>query len=648
MVKNKLEIPPLTLKEFSELQGESTRNIWRKIKQKIYIPICAKDKCGYGGGKSIRLPYTHLSNEKQRIFLQSRGLIDLEIQDGDFSEYGSKGAQKATQRKEIIDEYHELLKSKAGRRKNEVKRNICNKHSISMSSLCRWLKNYGKMGFKGLFDNWKGGAKSTITKEMSEFLFSLYMTPQRRSRVVVYEQFCREFEDKVPKLPNPRTVSRFIDLTWTKEEQLYYRNPREWEKNYAPYVRRDYSDLEVYELLCGDHRQHDTAVFADESRKKIIFPWLTAWMDVRSRRFVGWHVCERPNARTIALAFYYAARKFGIPREVYIDNGKDFKSRYLDGTERKVGRIDFDSETNGLFASLDIKVRHALPFNAKAKPIESNFRFLPFRYERELPGWRGSNVKDRPEKLKKEIKEGKLLTLDEFRKRVDAFIEEHNRHPHKALGGKTPVSFFENNFTKRGVREETLQYLLMPEIERTIRNSQVEIDNISYINKELLWKLNGQKVILKRDPHDCSFAFVEHQGKFFCIARAAIPSGWGENISEKALQDRKKIESNIRKHRKGLEANYRKRDDKTYLEKDSVNTPPVEKENFNNKVIQLTPRDKAAREAMKTKKKLAEEGMLTPEIKTDEASLAIFNDDEIEEIYQRCNEASEYTGEGDY
>jgi hypothetical protein len=72
-------------------------------------------------------------------------------------------------------------------------------------------------------------------------------------------------------------------------------------------------------------------------------------MDMRTRSLVGWCISFAPNSRTIAMALHHAILpkndpafpQHGLPSSVYIDNGKDYRSKYLNGEEISIGRIDY-------------------------------------------------------------------------------------------------------------------------------------------------------------------------------------------------------------------------------------------------------------------------------------------------------------------
>ena len=55
---------------------------------------------------------------------------------------------------------------------------------------------------------------------------------------------------------------------------------------------------------------------------------------------------------------------------------------------------------NSLAANLQIAVTYAIPYNAKAKPIERVFNTFEEQLGKKYPSYAGSNAKKRPEDLK--------------------------------------------------------------------------------------------------------------------------------------------------------------------------------------------------------------------------------------------------------
>jgi hypothetical protein len=64
--------------------------------------------------------------------------------------------------------------------------------------------------------------------------------------------------------------------------------------------------------------------------------------------------CKEPNADVVLACFAKGVNGFGIPSEIVLDNGKDYKALDIFNTEEK-------NRVNSLAKQLDIITHYALP-----------------------------------------------------------------------------------------------------------------------------------------------------------------------------------------------------------------------------------------------------------------------------------------------
>ena len=102
-----------------------------------------------------------------------------------------------------------------------------------------------------------------------------------------------------------------------------------WNKKYASYIPRDYSNLRAGSCWVSDHAQIDVAVNFNGS---VCFPWVTVFRDVKTSKWLGWFLhADAPNSDHIFQAFYYGVQHFGLPDDIYLDNGKDYRCKDFAG-----------------------------------------------------------------------------------------------------------------------------------------------------------------------------------------------------------------------------------------------------------------------------------------------------------------------------
>lgn len=111
-------------------------------------------------------------------------------------------------------------------------------------------------------------------------------------------------------------------------------------------------------------------------------------------------LCKKPNTQTIIAAFNNAvlykkaSPSHGLPRMVYVDNGKDYRGKLFETgyqTEVSLGRLNESIDTCSVLQLLHIEVTHALPYQGWSKPVERFFGTIENLYIREAPGWCGDS-----------------------------------------------------------------------------------------------------------------------------------------------------------------------------------------------------------------------------------------------------------------
>jgi len=415
-------------------------------------------------------------------------------------------------------------------------------HAISPSTLRGWMAAYRRDGFTGLIP--QHGRRPSLDPTVERFIQQAYLAPKQPLMATFHERtaaFCAEIRHPAPSYT---TVVRACAKIPQSVSTYHRLGKKAWALTYEPILRRDYTDLAVGEMFCGDHRELD---FFVKVGGKIQRPWLTAWMDLRSRLLVGWHLGLTPNSRTIALAFHHAVLACGRPAFVYIDNGKDYKSHALNGREVTHGRIQYDAETQGVFGGIGTGVIHALPYAARSKPIERWFRNLSDRFDRDQPGWCGRNTMLRPEKLAREIKSGALLTLDEVPAKLAAFIAAYNDREHSELKC-APASLWEHA-TKEIPDARTLTLLLMKSKPTRVWNDGIHLHTMRYWASELSGVI-GETVEARYDPADVSRLYVFHQRALLCEAATAITGSMkvGEAQILQKAKERKAARARVQRY----------------------------------------------------------------------------------------------------
>lgn len=439
----------------------------------------------------------------------------------------------------------------------------------SYQSINRMRLRFDEFGISGLLAQYgKRFGDNIIDEKYFEYFKNLYLVEGAPSLYSCWE-ITRGFairEDNIFKseFPNHQTFKRRIERDIPKQAIYLARyGHSKWNKKYGTYIERDYSNIICGTVWVADHAQIDVACLMDDG--SVVFPWVTAWRDFKSSKWVGWLLQpDSPNSDHIFQSFYYAADEYGLPTDVLLDNGKDFRCKDFAGG-RKSLKIDAnEAKTTSMLAELNVKVHFALPYNAQTKPIERDFLKIKELLSKHCVGYRGGNVVERPEKLADEIKKGKLIPFNTFKEIFDDFIVNIlNKRPSqgKNLKGLSPDELFNSEFKEKiTVSKDALKLFCM----RTSRTYTIGRNGIKDGSLDITywadWMISkyGLKVYLRRDIKNYKEAWVfkesnsEFVGKVYAT-KAIVALNAGEISKDEfkeAISNKKRINKVVQAYAK--------------------------------------------------------------------------------------------------
>lgn len=457
----------VTVQEAAKYTGAHERRIREKIEVGDLPAITTEGVRGGNRGKSYLVDITGLPLEAQLKYMAQ--LEGGRLGEADIVSYQARYGDKGVQ--EVLARYNAVLACRVieqdGKsRITERKRELASSLGVTLKTVYRWRTAYAGKGLAGLMDKTeqsnKGKPKSMCLMAQDFIRANLYTASKHTNRSA-YEKLkrlnkelgvqacgrCPHCENSLVRqelalgghaqeyeiCDNPgqgmaipasvSSVNRYVQ-TIPADQLAYARYGRRyWEAHYMPKAQRAKPE-KINECWFGDHHMFDLFVVDDDGR--IVRPWMTAWSDAASGSFVGWCITTNPNSTTIAETFVRAVAKsehspfWGVPASIYIDNGKDYRSKRFEGdreTEHVIGRLNEQMSKTALLQVLGVSVIHAQPYKAWSKIIERLFGTLENRYIRDLPGWCGGRPSERPEHLtrgylEKLAAQGKLLTLAQF------------------------------------------------------------------------------------------------------------------------------------------------------------------------------------------------------------------------------------------
>jgi len=428
-----------------------------------------------------------------------------------------KKREAALRRVGLITEAEAFCRAAAreGIGRTDVLRHFARAHDLAFRSLQRWIRAYHRDGIAGLIDKRRGtpGHGHPFSPEAQDRLKELYLHGNKPDLAACWRIVALEGKKNGWQVPPYDCVRRWVDKSIPLPTRVLYREgPSAYTAKCEPYILKDFESIPPGSVWVGDHHQLNISV---RHRGRWIRPWLTAWIDMRSRKVMGHYLAPSPNQGTILQALRRGVLAHGLPDSVKIDNGRDYDSEMFTGTTKqkrralKKGYLD-EAGISGLFNLLSIDVSFAIPYHAKSKSIERFFDTLDRQLCKFVPTYCGKDASQKPEDLNEYLNSreavAEAFTLETFAPRLERWIAAYDNTPHKGEGmnGATPNEVFATRTSKRMADKRSLD-LLLRVWSRPLKvgKNGVRFRNVYYGQyNERLVLYQGRTVRVSYDPDD--------------------------------------------------------------------------------------------------------------------------------------------------
>lgn len=311
----------LTMEDVCSLTNEIKETVRRKCKKGKYVSTSVMN--GHNRVYSILLSSLPLKAQEKYFQLRDSNSVDLEKITQDSEDY----AKAPLWARKQADKYLILMSETKNMSYTEIIKYLKNlkesnsKLAVTYQSLYYAKKNYELYGIAGILSK-KGQNREhqmAMDRIYLDYFKSLYLKeggPSASSCWRATLGYAIENGVNPETFPTYKTFERYIKQE-VPEQAIYYARHGEaaWNKKYAMYVSRDYSNLKAGSCWVSDHAQIDVAVSFNNT---VCFPWVTVFRDVKTSKWLGWFLhADAPNSDHIFQAFYYGAIRFGIPDDVY-------------------------------------------------------------------------------------------------------------------------------------------------------------------------------------------------------------------------------------------------------------------------------------------------------------------------------------------
>lgn len=375
--------------------------------------------------------------------------------------------------------------------KRRLRSEVMERHGLSERTLRRYLENYRKHSLEGLepTDRPEAGTFKAIPKDVLELAMQYKEElPERsvRSIIAILEKEGQCKPDSVSRSTLSHNLSvlgystrQLRQSTGTCAARRFVRKGRNtlWQSDvkYGPYVPGE------------DEKKHRTylAVFLDDCSRVVC----------HSEFYLNHRVPILEDC------FRKAMLKFGKPDAIYVDNGREFVSRWM-----RLG-----------CARLGIRHITAKPYSPESKGKVEKF----------------NNYVDQ---FMNEVSLVKLTGLSHLNQLYRAWLDEAYQHkPHAALSGDTPMHKYQcdEKRVRFATAAECYDAFLHEETRTVDKTGCFSLQGITYETNLILAR---KKVDVRFDPFDLSQVEVWHAGAEQGVARPLVV---GEFVQKKEQTETK-------------------------------------------------------------------------------------------------------------
>lgn len=405
-----------------------------------------------------------------------------------------------------------------------------------------YRKNGGDRSFLLLGEKYT--PESSVKDEWWEDFKEVYLTQQRRS--VEWCQLyalgrardrARERGENVEEcsFPSQQSFRRRLNREVKKEERDLRRNgPKKghYDRN-SSYVQRDYSSVQAGSCWVGDTRTFDVLVKVpgfDKPKR----PYITAFIDMRTSKYLGWHVHHTPPCTENTLrALKSGIAKHGIPEVLYVDNGREYSNKNVSGESRhsrlsrKNREVDYSSDNPTMWRSManifNIDMQFATPYNARAKIIEGDFAMIKENFDKNFKAYFGGNSVERPEQVKT-LKDKDYVSFDEFKNYVSRHLEHIHpylktnsiKHEYSTKQEAWDILYSQRSEPLKAASQASLDRLVTLTVDCCINRNGANIRELGVTWwSEFMCGRMGDWIVVRYDPDDLNKAWgYEKNGEF--------------------------------------------------------------------------------------------------------------------------------------
>ncbi len=342
------------------------------------------------------------------------------------------------------------------------------KLKIQTNTIKRWYLNYQKLGFNGLIPKTRTDLNTSrkLTLEAQEKIIEYKRNYPHISGTLIYQKLIEN------GYINEFKVSKSTVLKFIRDNYLLFGDDGK--------IDRRAFEMEFANDMWDADTSHGPYLTIDNQKIKT---YLIALIDDASRLITNAKFYFEDNAINFQMTFKEGLKKYGIPKRIFLDNGKTYKNEQL----------------SIICASCGMELIYTRPYSPESKAkIERWFHTMK-------ESWmRGINWED-------------IKSIDELNEMLNIFVNEYNNKIHSSLKSDTDTNisprerWFKDQDKIKKIDNNQIDEYFLHTAYPTIRS-----DSIAHIKKleyEVPTKYIGKKVTVKYDFTDRTKAWIYDNGK---------------------------------------------------------------------------------------------------------------------------------------
>lgn len=474
-----------------------------------------------------------------------------------WSKSNNKAKEKAQQALCTVQAVHALVAN--GVKKTDAYASVSEEYGVALSTLRRYCAKV-----KGIDpSDWaaallpkhfesaqltKKNSFADVSPEAWEYFKADYLRNSQPTYAKCYERLEKIAVSKGWTIPSLKSLTRRLEAEVPIQQRVLLRKGEHALMQMFPPQERTVSDLHAMEWINGDGYLHN--VFVKWFNGEILRPKTWFWQDIYSRKIVGWRCDISENTDSIRLSLMDVVERYGVPKEITIDNTRAAANKWMTGGVPNRYRFKVKPDDPlGIIPMLGIKLHWSSVLYGKghgqAKPIERAFGVGGLEeYIDKSPAMEGAYTGPNP-MAKPDNYGSKAIDAEVFLKAiavgVEMFNERQNRQTEICRGFMSYDDAFNASYANAPIRKATSEQIQMMMLQaeacRVSRHGTIVLDaggslagRKNRYQNDVMMSYVGQKLVARFDPlklHE-SVEIYTLNGVRLCTAECIDKSGFGD------------------------------------------------------------------------------------------------------------------------